>query len=407
MRRVVLLVFFLLATIPVHMALAGPGGDVPPEARRALHEARTLLDGGRPADAARVLEAYLAATAEVPPVGIHQVLGVALGEAGQPGRALAACRAGLDHFPDDSLLTRNAAVLLHEAGDNAGAAPLFERAYALDRTASASSASAQSDPARPDPELLAHAATCWLLAGRHAEAARAAQALLDVAGPRSGSVRAEWLRLAVHAFLGAKQLDRAETVVLKLLRAEPGEAQWWELLARVNLDRERWARAAAALEAAYALKTPEPRELEQLAGLYRYAGAPLLAAAALERIPQGADPERLAALYASAARTQRAVRALDAGKPNPESLLARGRVLLRARELPGAGEALDECLRAAPANAEARLLRGLCAWEARDWPRAREEFSLAARSKAQASRAASALRALDDLAQARLDAEAP
>ncbi|MGE4505140.1 MAG: tetratricopeptide repeat protein [Desulfovibrionaceae bacterium] len=405
MRRVVLLVFFLLA-IPVHAALAGPGGDVPPEARRALHEARTLLDGGRPAEAARVLEVYLAATAETPPVGIHQVLGVALGEAGQPGRALAACQAGLDRFPDDTLLTQNAAVLLHKAGDNAGAAPLFERAYALERAASAASDTKKSDPARPDPELLAHAATCWLLAGRHAEAARAAQALLDVAGPTSGSVRTEWLRLAVHAFLGAKQLDRAETVVLKLLRVEPGEAQWWELLARVNLDRERWARAAAALEAAYALKTPEPRELEQLAGLYRYAGAPLLAAAALERI-QGVDPERLAALYASAARTQRAVRALDAGKPNPESLLAQGRVLLRARELPGAGEALDECLRAAPANAEARLLRGLCAWEARDWPRAREEFSLAARSKALASRAASALRALDDLARARMDAEAP
>ena len=392
----VLAMTVLLAVPQAMIPGAARAADPPPEARQALFQAQALLDEQRPAEAARIMDQYLATTGK-PPAEAWLLLGLARYEAGKGANdksgALEAFRAGLKHFPDDPLLCRNLAVLLFEAGQYAEAAPLFEKAHGLQE--------------KPEPELLYQAGSAWYLAGDYNASARVLDRLAATASP----LEMEWIQLAVHAFLAAGNLDRAETMVLALLRDAPGDAARWELLAKIHLDRERFDKAAAALEMAYDLKSPTVRELEQLADLYVYVNAPLRAVSVLERAhgaaPDGEWAVRLAELYADSGRVDQAVGILERASVSTDALLAKGKILFRARDFRAAARALDACLERSPGNAEAHLYRGLCAWENQDWELARREFLRVAGNKECEARASAALDALGDLEQARLDALAP
>ena len=382
------LCLLLAAPVPVHAE-----EDLPPEARLALVKAQALLDENRPGEAARVVEQYLAATAEAPPADAWLVLGIARHDAGDEAGALRAFSTGLKSHPDDPSLCLNSAVLLYQADQNKEAAPLFEKAYGL------------VEPKRP--ELLYQAGSAYYLAEDYAASAR----VLDRLVSATAKPEKQWIQLAVHAFLAAGNLDKAESMVLALLRQSPGDAAYWELLAKVDLDRERYAKAAAALEVCYRLRQPGARDLEQLADLYRYLGAPLRAAATLERAygsPDAGQAARIAALYAASGRSDQAVRVLEKPGQSADTLLQKAKILFHARQFREAAQALDACLERAPGNspvtAEARFYRGLCAWEAKEWDAARREFQRVARDKQYGRQASAALAALDDLALARQEA---
>jgi tetratricopeptide (TPR) repeat protein len=387
---------FLAAALFLVMPLCAQAAPqrLSPDARQALSRARTQLERSRPEEAARTVEAYLARTAraKVPP-DAYVLLGIARHDAGDVQAALDAFRTGLERAPRNPFLCENAGTLLYEMGRYADAAPLLQRAFDASE--------------KPDPELLYQSAAAWYQAKNYAASVAAVERL--TAG--AVTLKQPWTELAVYAYLGAGKVDRARAMILRLLDGDAGKAEYWKLLARIELDQEQYARAASVLEVAYRLEPPSKAELRQLAALYRYLEAPLRAAETLERAQSPVPDEKaaleLARLYAAGGEEDRALQLLEPFSDSAPVLLAEGGMLFRARRFREAADALDGCLRLEPANGEALLYRGLCAWERREWSRARDYLERAAANKGRyRAQAASATAALRSLEAARLEAQA-
>ncbi|MFO7596770.1 MAG: tetratricopeptide repeat protein [Desulfocurvibacter africanus] len=366
---------------------------LPPEARQALYKAQLLLDANKPMEAADELQGYTSSSAETPPAEVYLMLGVVHHKAGDRSKALTAFLRGHEKYPNNAPLCLNSAVALHEQGQYLPAGGLFERLHAIG--------------ASPDPQSLYHAGAAYYMGQDFASAARVMDRLLSL----PGTPKKDWTRLAVHSFIAAGDIKRAEAMLLKHLQTAPDDATYWELLGKLNLDREKYAKATAALEVCYRLKEPSRQELERLADLYAYMQAPLRAALTLKRAygPNADERQtlRMAALYAQAGRIDTAMRELERSAlgGSPELLLEKGKLLFQARRFAEAVSALEVCLHAAPRNADARLYRALCAWELKDWPTARLEFRRVAESKSHQAQARGALAALENLESSRREAE--
>lgn len=395
MRPFILLLFAAAMVLGAAVCAGAAPTNLSPDARQALSRARTQLERERPAEAARTVEAYLSRTVpEKVPADAYVLLGIARHGAGDALAALDAFRTGLERDPNNPYLCENAGILLYELDRYTEAAPLLERAF--------------DTAEKPDPEFLYQAAGAWYQVEDYTASVRVLERLKKAVP----ALKKPWIELAVYAFLGAGETDRARSMILQLLAEDVGDAEYWKLLARIELDRERYARAAATLEVAYRLQPPAKAELRQLADLYRYLDAPLRAAATLERAgPPDRDEKTallLAGLYASGGEVERAVRTLKTVPASATVLLSMGRMLFRARHFQRAAEALDDCLRREPGNGAALLFRGLCSWEQRKWSEARAYLERAAAGKgAYRRQAASARDALRSLEAARLEAQAP
>ena len=384
--RTLCLALLLLLAVPAPSPAASD--PLPPEARRALHEAHVLMDQEDFARAAAVLKAYMAEAGENAPSEAWLSLGGALYESGDVKEAARVFLRGHAAYPAAPLLCLNAGVALYELERFAQAAPLLEKAYGL------------QDEARP--EWLYQAGTAYYQEKDFGNSARVMLRLLDGAP----APRKEWIRLAVHALLESGRTVRAEGLLIDYLTRSPGEADYWQLLAKLYLEREQYDRAGAALEICYRIKTPSTSEMERLAALYNYRRAPLMAAATLQRA-YGRSPDReqalkVAALLASAGRTTRAVDYLDSHLPAGTGALEKGKFLYRARRFKEAESALRGQLSKKDLP-EARFYLALCAWERADWQGARRELERIAGLKAFRTRTSGYLAVLTDLDRARKD----
>ncbi|MEF2229988.1 MAG: tetratricopeptide repeat protein [Pseudodesulfovibrio sp.] len=373
----------LLAAAPAHAA----ADRLPPLARQALHKAQLRMDAGQFAEAAAILRGHLEQPGEEVPAQVYLMLGAAHHRNRDTRRALGAFEAGMQAHPDSDLLARNAAVACYELERYADAGRLFEKAYGL--------------KSPRDGSLLFHAGSAYYGGEDYAAAARVlGRMLADEPNPQK-----DWVRLAVHAHLQAGLFRQTESILLRYLEINPEEAPYWELLAKLHLDREEYAKAAGALDICYRLRKPSAKELARLASLYAYADAPLMATAALRRAgPDAGDAAtslRIAGLYVSAGRTQEALLQLSRYGRSPDMAENRGRMLYQARRFKEAEAEFAEALARDGVAPECRFLLGMCAWERRDWETAKANFMKLRGDKAFSRRVQSPLAVIADIEAAR------
>ena len=383
MKRILLLVLVVM----ISAAPALGGERLSPLARQALHKAQMRLDAGQFAEAALLLDEYAAQSEEAVPSQVYLMLGNAHYQNKNAKKALDAFQAGLKAFPDNDQLARNCAVVCYELGRHADAGRLFEKAYAL--------------IAPKDPILLFHAGSAYYSGEDFSAAARVLERLLaDQAQPQR-----DWVRLAVHAHLEAGLYEKTEAMLGRYLAANPEDAPYWELLAKLHLDREEYAKAAAALDICYRLREPSGKELERLASLYTYSNAPLMASATLQRAgTDAADTEygsRIARLYTAAGRPEEAMRLLSRYDRSASLAGKKGRILYDARRFREAESELRKALGQGDGAAENLYLLGMCAWERRDWKTAREYFKRLLGDKAYSPRVRIPLVVIEDIETAR------
>jgi len=378
---------FLLLVMGFAAAPVLAGESLPPLARQALHKAQVRMDAKQYAEAAGVLREYMAQPEETVPYQVYLLLGSALHRNDDAKRALDVFQAGRKAYPDSDLLARNCAVVCYELERYAEAGRLFEKAYAL--------------KVPKESSLLFHAGSAYYVGEDFASAARVLGSLLD----QEPQPREDWVRLAVHAHLEAGLPDKTEAILRRYLAANPGEAPYWELLAKLHLDREEYENAAGALEICYRLREPSAKELERLASLYAYANAPLMASATLQRVrPDEAGAEygiRIAKLYASAGRPEEAVRQLSRFGRSAALAERKGRILYDARRFQEAEREFREALGQDKDAAESRYFLGMCAWERRDWETAKASLLKLLGDKRFSRRVKAPLAVIDDLESAR------
>ncbi len=361
---------------------------LPPEGRQAMFKAQQLLDDKKYLEAASLIRKYIKTTKETVGAQVYTMLGGALHEAGKRKQALDVFRKGHKAFPKDENLCLNTGITLYETEQYAEAGKYLEKAHALQKVGK--------------DRLLYQAGTAYYLGERFRDSARVMLKL--IAGAKKP--KKSWIRLTIHALIDSKQPKRAESMLLQYLNLNPQEADYWQLLAKLHLEREEYSKAAAALEITYRLKKPTAKELEKLATLYRYRNAPIMAANTLRRA-YGATPGpdqaiRIAALYASAGRIQQAVRFLNKFSNNSSALLEQGKVLYHSRRFKEA-EAVFKKLAATKKSREAHFFLGLCAWERKDWKEAHRQLNNVAGLKKYRNRTAGYLAVLEDLESARTE----
>lgn len=387
MKRILKRILLLTLAFLIVAASALAGERLPPLARQALHKAQMRMDAGQFADAALILGQYMAQPEEMIPSQAYLMLGSAHHQNNDKKKALDAFQNGLKAYPDNEQLARNCAVACYELGRHTDAGRLFEKAYAL------------STPR--DPTLLFHAGSAYYIGGDFSAAARVLERLLaDQAQPEK-----DWVRLAVHAHLEAGLYEKTEAMLRRYLAINPDEAPYWELLAKLHMDREEYAKAGAALEICYRLREPSGKELERLASLYTYSDAPLMASATLLRAsPDSADIEygaRIARLYTAAGRSDEAMRLLSRYDRSASLAGKKGRILYDARRFREAEAELRVALGQGDGAAENVYLLGMCAWERRDWGAARDNFMKLLGDKVYSPRVKVPLVVIEDIETAR------
>ena len=381
--------FVVTALIFVLCETAQATGKLPPMARQALYNAQVFSKDGQHAKAAAVIEAYVKTAEDDIHEQVYLSLGSALYQAGEKETGLEAFREGFTAYPQNAYLCMNIGIILYELERFAEAGGYLEKAHDLEKPS--------------NPEVLYQAGTAYFLGDDFRNCARVMEGLVK----RTQQPPKEWVKLALHALMESHQFVKAQRMLIKFLESNPEEAAYWRLLAKLHLDQERYLQAAAALEVSFKLEAPSSNELEQLAGLYLYPGARLMAARTLERA-YGASPTReqarkVAVLYASAARTDKAVRYLDAYTQDPALGLTRGKMLFSARRFSEAAKEFSGLLetRSAP---EARFYLALCAVEKRNWEQARKELNSLVGLKSFTHRISGYQAALQDLELAKQEA---
>ena len=248
--------------------------------------------------------------------------------------------------------------------------PLALRSRALARNALGQPAAALGDVERlkrsaaPSAETLELESDTLRLLGRHAEAARAADAAAALM-PGSATARL----LAARAWRAQGRLSEAQAAFAEALKAAPENPEALRGLAELALEQGDAGGAEGLLQRALAADPADPASLRQLGLLLARTGR---AAEALGLFEQAVssdprDPDGRLALAAALARTGRPAEAvphfeaaLAAGRRSPQLLNGLGFARLEAGDRKGALEALRASLALDPRQPEiARALEEL------------------------------------------------
>ncbi|NDV19835.1 tetratricopeptide repeat protein [Pseudodesulfovibrio sp. JC047] len=362
---------------------------LPPMARQTLHTAQIHMDNERFDEVVSVLRTYMASTDEIIPAPVYIMLGGAHYRNGHAREAYTAFIEGQAVWPRHEMLVRNCAVLCYELDRFKDAGKFFEKAYAL------------TDPL--EPLLLFQAGSAYY----GGEDFSASSLVMDRLMAPSQQPKKEWVRLAIHAHLQAGHPHKAEKMLHRFLAENPDEGPYWELLAKLHLDREEYEEAAGALEICYRLRDPSQRELERLASLYHYSNAPLMAAATLRRAYCGTTEtpqfEKIAFLCASAGRLDDAVQTIARCPYSVERAEKQGRFLYQGRRFDDATTVFQDVLHHESKAGESRFFLAMCAWERRDWKGVKEHLSRLRGNPAFANRLKGPLQIIEDMETVRAE----
>ena len=205
-----------------------------------------------------------------------------------------------------------------------------------------------------------------------------------------------WLRLHYQILFDREEYAAAKRIVLELLDRDPGEEQYWRLLASHHMRLEDYAPALATLEvASHAGALTEEADLRRIASLYGNLSVPEKAARKLElwleeqRVESNADTwRRLGDLWMLARERERAKTALWKSlelRPDSKAWEFLASIHFEDAEWQRSFEAFEKTLAMQEAEGEAQhrlhMLAGLTAMRAGERDKAREYLKLAERSE--------------------------
>jgi len=360
--------------------------DLPKESIKALYLGQQALQEENYDEAIKVLTEYMAQAKEPIPLPAYQMLGHAYYQKQDPENACKAFEAAHNAFPQNPEMLQNYAILTYETGRFVAAARLFEKLYAL--------------KGKSEKKILYQAAGMYFQAEKLQEAKRVLNELLT----SEGEPNPKWYEDMIALCVDLEQWNDAEKWAKEFLERQPERSEYWRLLAQMRLDREEYKPAASALEIAYRLDNPKKSEWLELADLYLYLNAPLMAIRCMEagygsEIPYDKQL-KIARVYARTRRFDEAIAKVDdAYRKNPTAtvLLEKGRLLYDAMRYPDTIEALEACVKIDPKQGEAWVLIGFAAWNLKKWDKARSAFASASTLPKYREQANDAVAVLDDL----------
>ena len=370
-------------------------------AQKALHQAYKALEKGQFAQVVTDLEAYLqdAAAQEEPiPVDAFLMLGNAHHNLDAVRSAATVFARGVEMYPEDAPLRLNLAITRYEVGDVAKGAKDFRDAFRLYRAAG-----------EIKPELLYHAAVCHYQAEQLKAARKDMQEFWAL---KPTPVKNAWTGFWVQLLCALEDWSAAEKAIALHLATNRGDADFWKLLGQVRASANRYAKAATAFEVAHSLKPLSSNELRMLADIYFYLDAPLSGIPFLLEAtggnPSAKDHDELAQAYARALRPDEAIsharKALHA-KPTSKRALALGQFMFEAGQHRELLELVRQQGRNDARNGELLLLAALSNLELGQLDTASSLLDRAARVEAVANQAKAWRRILEELDEARREAQ--
>jgi predicted Zn-dependent protease len=383
-------------------AALAAGPELPPRAHKALYAAQRAADAGEDARAVEILDAYreeASASGEKVPALVHLVRGAAQYRLGRMQAAAQTFAQAVRLKPGDPDARLNLGLALWAAEKPGPAGEAFEAAFDLYRKRGG-----------VRPELLYQAAAGHYQAGATARARAALKALWDL-NPKE--TQDAWHRLWIQVLCDGEEWRAAERAIAGRLEVRRAERGLWRLLAQVRANDGRYAEAASALEVADVLEPLDRRDLLFLADVHAAAGAPLRAAALLERAVARDDApdlhDRLARLLALGRRPAEALahaRKALALAPSRDRVLAVGQLLSVSGDRAALEALCREHARNDAESGELLLLAAVSAIQARAWGEARGLLGRAADDPKVRPRAVAWRAVLDDLESVQREAQA-
>ena len=257
-------------------------------ARQNLYQAQVLIEHQKYEQAANVLRRYLDKYPPAPEQ-IFILLGNCYMEIGNRKSALNLLRRGVKEYPDSFHLHYNLGIAAHEQEQFIMAGDSFARAYEIQQKNRKKIGDA--------PQLLYYSAAAYFQGERYPQALKIIERLLNRADLSGQVEQQDWIRLKNHNLCQLSRWRTATETLLDLLDRQPQLADYWKLLAQVELHRNRYSQAAAALETSYLLAPPEKSGWLQLADIYLYLNAPLPAARCLQKTIDEYGPRKIVRLY--------------------------------------------------------------------------------------------------------------
>jgi cytochrome c-type biogenesis protein CcmH/NrfG len=293
---------------------------------------------------------------------------------------------GYEAYPEDPDVLLNYAVLTYEAEEFVKAGELFVRLYRMKEHA--------------EGKLLFQGAVAYY----QGEKLKDAKWLLAELLKRDEEADPRWYELIIAICVELEEWRDVERYIDDFLVLKPAQATYWRLRAQMRLDKEQYRDAASALEIAYRIEAPKPREWLDLADLYLYLNAPLMAVRCMKAGHEGAMPAkahmRISQAYARTQRFDDALKHMDEAlkkDSNADVLMEKGRLLYDATRYKEAIEVLEECVRMDKEKGEAYMLMGFAAWNLRDWEGARTAFANASRVPQHRANALDGVAVMDDI----------
>jgi tetratricopeptide (TPR) repeat protein len=364
--------------------------DLPKDALKALYLAQQAINDKKYDEAVRELNKYLDTAPEKAPLVVYMMLGHCWYQQGNRVEARKAFGKGHDAYPKDRDVLLNYAVLSYETEQFSEAGKLFEKLYRIKE--------------QKERKILFQAAVAYYQ-GQDLKKAKGALAELLESGDEPDP---KWFDMIISICVELKEWQEVERRIVDFLRLIPAQAKYWRLLAQIKLDREDYKAAAGDLEIAYRIELPSDKEWLDLADLYLYLNAPLMAIRCMEEGYKGSIPpegyRKIADAYARTQRFDFAVKYLDeAFKKDPTArlLFEKGRLLYDAMRYKEAIEVLKECVRMDPKSGEAFMVMGFAAWNLKEWEEARSAFSNASQVPKYREQALQGVAVMDDLIGAR------
>jgi len=364
------------------------------EANKALYEAQELIKEDDFAGARQKLLDFVATEPEKIPVILYEMLGFVYSQEDNMEGAREAFKSGHELDPDSENILRNYAIASLQTERFEEAAVLFEKLFDMME--------------QKDSKILQHAAMSWYQVENLDEAKRLLLRLFDL----PEEPKPDWFKLIINICVELEQMAEAEDWIRQFLRLDPMQAEYWNLLAQMMLDKDDYRGAAGALEISYAVKAPSRgRQWEVLADIYAYLNALLKAAGSLEVALKGKTPDDkylvLVDAYSRAHRFDTALARIDqliAVAPTARLYMQKGNLLYDAGRVKAGIQAWDGCIDLDARNDECLFAKGLAQWDLRRWDDAQKTFSDAARVEGKYQlQAEDAIAILDDLESAKYD----
>ena len=301
------------------------------------------------------------------------------------------------------------------------------------------------DP-KKDPQYLYYGGICYLTDGRHKEAIRVLERLLEVTKgadlktewkeaisqayllgnyPRKalpfveelsvetkGIRRKQWQEQRLHLYLTLEMEEKAFNYLNELIREDPLEPKWWKGLSHFYLKKNNYKGALVALTIKGLLEPLTEQEQRIAADLYISVDIPYEAVRLYKKMARKhLTPKmayRIAQCYIRLHRPKDALlyieKAIEAKKDKDISLLMlKGELLYELERYRNAADTFEDVAKISlkkgneKTAAKALLMEGYSAWNAKDLNRAIEAFRMAAKFPSQRS---SALKALERIRKA-------